>query len=243
MTDPWHLLQERRRSSPGSPVVTYLDLAHGQRVELSAQSLENAAAKIGNALRSEFDLEAGAVVALHLPVHWQRAAWCAGVWTAGCVVAPDGDAGSADLVVTTTDRVGALIGLAGGSVAVVSLHPFGLPIEDALPVGAFDVTVAVRQQPDAYIWEPPAGALDALRIDGTVLTQAQALESAAERAVEWGLIDGGILLAGEDLDPVDAWLCAVAVPLVTGGSVVLAAGGVPSDDVVDRERVTARARR
>ena len=86
VTDVWSLLQRRRRESAGAPLVTFLDAGTGERTELSAVSVENAAAKIANALRDEYDLGPGAAIGLRLPLHWQRSAWCAGAWTAGCVV-------------------------------------------------------------------------------------------------------------------------------------------------------------
>ncbi len=83
VSDLWTLLQRRRREGAGAPVVTYVDADAGERTELSAVSLENAAAKIANALRDEYDLGPGATIGLRLPLHWQRSAWCAGAWTAG----------------------------------------------------------------------------------------------------------------------------------------------------------------
>ncbi len=60
VTDVWSLLQRRRRDGAGAPLVTFVDAATGERTELSAVSLENAAAKIANALRDEYDLGPGA---------------------------------------------------------------------------------------------------------------------------------------------------------------------------------------
>ena len=51
MTDVWSLLQRRRRDGAGGPFVTFVDTLSGERTELSTASLENAAAKIANALR------------------------------------------------------------------------------------------------------------------------------------------------------------------------------------------------
>lgn len=232
----WTLLQRRRRASAGAPIVTAIDLARNERTELSATSLENAAAKIANALRSEFDAEPGTVVGLHLPQHWQRSAWCAGAWTAGCIVAPD--TLDADILVASADRAPTL---AGRDVAIVSMHPFGLPVTQPLPDGAFDVTVPVRQQPDAYLYDPPTADYPALRIDGRTWSQAEVVDLAATRALDWGLSVNGRLLATDDLDDLDAWLCACAVPLAAEASVILATGGMPSDALVDNERVTASA--
>ena len=126
-------------------------------IPTNSTSIENAGAKIANALRDTFDLDAGAVVGVFMPVHWQRAAWCAGVWTAGCVIALDADPRSVDLTVAGPLEADALARGGNTDVAVVSLHPFGLPLTDALPPGAQDVTLAVRQQPDAYLFDRPSG--------------------------------------------------------------------------------------
>lgn len=232
------MLQRRKRASGGAPVVTFIDLAREERTELSAVSLENAAAKIANALREEFGAEPGTVIGLHLPQHWQRSVWCAGAWTAGCVVAPGST--DADVVVASADLAP---GLVGGSreVAVVSLHPFGLPLTSALPDGAVDVTIAVRQQPDSYLFDPPGPGYAALRIAGRTMTQADAFGLAADSARSWGVGPGGTLLVPEDLESVDAWLAVLGVPLAADASVVLVAGGAPSDALRERERVTATA--
>jgi uncharacterized protein (TIGR03089 family) len=240
MADVWTLLQRRRRDGGGSPVVTFVDGAADVRTELSATSLENAAAKIANALRDEYGLEPGSTVGLALPVHWQRSAWCAGIWTAGCVVdvAPGAPV---DLLVTALDPDGMPLSRGTGEIAVVSLHPFGLPISDPLPDGVVDVTLTVRQQPDAYLFEPPVAGMPALRSGGRTLSQAEVLECAAALADEWGLGSGGRLLAVELIDPRDSCLAALAVPLVRSASVVLAHGVTDLDRLADQERVTARA--
>jgi uncharacterized protein (TIGR03089 family) len=238
VTDVWTLLGARRRASPGAPLVTFVS-GEGERTELSVTSLENAASKIANALRDEFDLDAGAAVGVHLPLHWQQAAWCAGIWTAGCVVVPEGGPETVDLVVAGPREAEALTS-AGAQAAVVSLHPFGLPLNDPLPAGAMDVTIPVRQQPDAYLFEPPVGDVPALHIDGVLRTQDEVVELARERAAAWGLPRGGCLLLDETAPADDRWLALVAVPLAMDGSVVLAANGVDLDRIVAQERVTTR---
>jgi uncharacterized protein (TIGR03089 family) len=248
VSDIWSELQSRKRAAPSAPLVTFIDARRSERTELSTASVENAAAKIANALRSEYDLEPGDTVAIHLPVHWQRAAWCAGVWTAGCVlVLADGPADpavrSAALQVAGPAEAEALARLGYDGIAVVSLHPFGLPMTEPLPAGAHDATLPVRQQPDAYLFEPPSGDLPALLVaGGDPMTASQVLETARSRAGEWGLREGGRLLAADDLDLTDGWLAAIAAPLVARASVVLVAG--PVDGIsggIAAEGVTATA--
>jgi uncharacterized protein (TIGR03089 family) len=237
VTNVWTLLQDRARAQPGTPVVTFADVRTGSRTELSAASLQNAAAKIANALRDSFDLEPGSRVGVQIPQHWQRSAWCAGVWTAGCVLVLD-DAAPVDLIVAGPSEA---VSAGAAPVAVVSLHPLGLPLAETLPAGVEDVTLAVRQQPDAYLYDPPTADLAALLSDGHVLTQSEVLAAARDRAERWGLVAGGRLLAAEGLDAGDAWMAALAVPLSVEGSVVLVAGDGDLDAVSAQERVTAFA--
>jgi uncharacterized protein (TIGR03089 family) len=236
VTDVWTLLQRRRRDGAGGPFVTFVDSGSGERTELSAVSLENAAAKIANALRDEYDLGSRATVGLLLPLHWQRSAWCAGAWTAGCRVEPD--PADADLVITTAGQAPALVG-SSAPLAVVSLHPFGLPVTEPLPPGVEDVTVAVRQQPDAYLFDPPTGTLPALRTAGRVLDQSDLIDLALTRGTEWGLEPGGRLLVHDTVAVDDGWLAALAVPLACRASVVLVTGDGDLDRIAAQERVTA----
>lgn len=247
MADIWTALQARKRVGPGTPLVTFVDASRGERVELSVTSIENAAAKIANALRSEYDLDQGARVAVHLPVHWQRAAWCAGIWTAGCELiigaAADGpEAADADLHVAGPVEAVALAERGLEGIAVVSLHPFGLPVSDGLPPGAQDATLVVRTQPDAYLYEPPHGGLPALVADGLGhLTGAEVLDLASQRAADWGLAQGGRLLADHRLPDPDAWLAALAVPMAANASVILVSGAADLESVGQAERATAIA--
>lgn len=229
--DVWTLLQRRTRSSGALPLVTYVDPSTGERTELSATSLANAAAKIANALRDEYELEPGDAVALDLPPHWQRSTWCAGVWTAGCVVTDDVE--SADLVVSTVENASGLSGRAPA--VVVSLHPFGLPVTDKLPAGVTDATLAVRQQPDAYLFETPDASSAAVSVAGTSLSQEEALVMAQAL----GPTAGDRVAVTSGLPDLTGWLACLALPLAIDGSVVLVAAPAVPDAVREQERVTA----
>ena len=248
MVDIWATLQSRTRTNGGAPLITYLDPATGERTELSATSLANAAAKIANALRAEFDLAPGDVVGVDLPLHWQRSAWCAGAWTAGCTVLPlPADAvQDVALVVSTQDR--AWHWLSGTApVVAVSMHPFGLPITEDLPEGVDDATLLVRQQPDSYLFDPPTAATPALLDGERAWTQAELMAAAADLGRACGLTPGGRLLLRDDASigegaVIEQWLGALALPLATSASVVLVRGGVDSADLTDiiaQERTTA----
>lgn len=210
--------------------MTYVDATTGERTELSTTSVANAAAKIANALRDELDLDTGATVRMDLPLHWQRSTWCAGVLTAGCVMRTRDDE-FGDIVVTTAARATA------GPVPVlaVSLHPFGLPIEEPLPYGCSDATILVRQQPDAYLGEPPQGTWSAW--SDPALTQSELIDAGRDLAERVGLARDGRLLV--TTDSTDGWLACLAAPLAVGASVVLvgtaAASGVDGRTRVDTE--------
>lgn len=234
--DAWALMQHRRKDAGAQPFVTYVDAGTGERTELSAISLENAAAKIANALRDEYGLEPGARIGIHLPLHWQRATWCAGAWTAGCALWPG--LAEADLVVADV-MAAAGLGRAAGRTVAVSLHPMGLPITSTLPQGVSDATVAVLSQPDAYLFGPPASWTGAFGRAGRSWTQDEVLHLAAGRAADWGLGPGGRLLVTDSADQQDGWLAAFAVPLVARASVVLVGGHGDLAGIAEQERATA----
>jgi len=221
-----------------------MDISRGERVELSATTLENHAAKIANALRDEYALEPGAVVHLTLPLHWQLSAWCAGVWTAGCILALNDDPGlDVDLAVVDEDT--AVNGRYGAVPTVaVSRHPFGLPITRELPPDVSDATLDVRSQPDALMFESTDGQAPALRAEGSGLSQSDVLDAARTLAEGWGLAAGGRLLVPADIAGIPALLAALAVPLVMEGSIVIVRSSDTSKDqavIVAAERVTAIA--
>ena len=224
--------------------MTYVDVASGDRVELSATTLENHAAKIANALRDEYDLEPGDTVRLTLPLHWQLSAWCAGVWTSGCVIAIDDDLAGVSAL-TVVDEHSAYAGRSGDATTIaVSMHPFGLPIAAALPEGVSDATLAVRTQPDAFMFEATGGDARALLVSGAALSQADVLDEARAQAERWGLAPGGRLLVSADMAGVPGLLAALAVPLVVDASVVIARttpGTADQSALVAAERVTAIA--
>jgi uncharacterized protein (TIGR03089 family) len=229
-------LATRARRNPGAPLVTYVDQARGERTELSAASLANAAAKIANALRDEYDLEPGSLIALLVPMHWQLSAWLAGAWTAGMIVTLEDD-DDADLVVTTAARAASM----PREVTVLSLHPFGLPLSEPLPPNAHDATLAVRQQPDAYLFDTPPPTEPALRNGSATLPGVEIWRRATELAREWGLQPAGRLLVTADATGVDAILSALAVPLSAEAAVVIANQPTDVEHLRSSEGVTASA--
>src|SRR5579875_4162562 len=130
------------RADPVGPRITYYDDATGERIELSAATLANWAAKTGNLLRDELGAGPASRVAVLLPAHWQTAAVLFGVWWIGAEVVLDGS--PAEVALCTAGRLReAEEAVGAGEVAVLSLEAIGRPQAD-LPVGVTDYATAVR---------------------------------------------------------------------------------------------------
>lgn len=167
------------RADPVGPRITYYDDATGERIELSAVTLANWAAKTGNLLRDELGAGPGSRVAILLPAHWQTAAVLFGVWWIGAEAVLTGPA---DLALCTAERLDEADAAVapGGEVAVLSLDPFGRPAPD-LPIGVTDYATAVRVHGDQIIAERRPGPALAGRSVEEVLADCES--SAAARGL------------------------------------------------------------
>lgn len=166
------ILDPIMRADPVGPRITYYDDATGERIELSAATLANWAAKTGNLLRDELGAGAGSQVAVLLPAHWQTAAVLFGAWWIGAEVLLDAPNSDADIALCTADRLDeadAAVAGRGGEVVVLSLDPFGSPAPD-LPVGVTDYATAVRVHGDQITPERRPGAALAGSSPDEVLT-------------------------------------------------------------------------
>lgn len=230
------LLAARLRRRPGDPVVAYLDATTGERTELSATSLANAASKIGNAIIDEFDLLPPARIALAMPAHWQFAAWCLGTWLAGCCVDLDFDVEPDALI--TDDPAFTGNSWPGLRTQVVSRHPFGLPIADPLPDTHDDVTLAIRRQPDAYLHAPGVLSDLALQSSDGSWDQAALVRAAEARADAWEIRDGDRFLIDDHIGPVDAALACAVIPLARDSSIVIVHGA----DEITRAHIAEQER-
>ena len=150
------ILDPMLRTDPVGPRITYYDDATGERIELSAVTLANWAAKTGNLLRDEMGAGPASRVAILLPAHWQTAAVLFGVWWIGAEAVLTADA--ADIALCTVDRLDEADSVVepGGEVAVLSLDPFGRPAPD-LPIGVTDYATAVRVHGDQIAAERHPG--------------------------------------------------------------------------------------
>jgi uncharacterized protein (TIGR03089 family) len=167
------ILDPMLRADPVGPRITYYDDAVGERIELSAVTLANWAAKTGNLLRDELAAGPASRIAVLLPAHWQTAAVLFGVWWVGAEAVLD-PAEPADIALCTAERLDeadAAVGV-GGEVAVLSLDPFGRPVP-GLPIGVTDYATAVRVHGDQIIPEPRPGPALAGRSVEAILADCQ----------------------------------------------------------------------
>lgn len=219
------------RADPVGPRITYYDDATGERIELSAATLANWAAKTGNLLRDELGAGPGSRVAILLPAHWQTAAVLFGVWWIGAeaVLEPDG----AELALCTADRLDEAEATGAGEVAVLSLDPFGRPVPD-LPIGVTDYATAVRVHGDQIVAERHPGPALAGRSVAEVLAECES--SAATRGLTAAdRVLSSAAWSGPD-DLVDGLLAILAV----GGSLVQVAHPDPAAQQrrIETEKVT-----
>ncbi|MBS9534893.1 TIGR03089 family protein [Mycobacterium sp. M1] len=226
------------RADPVGPRITYYDDATGERIELSAVTLANWAAKTGNLLRDELGAGPGSRVRVLLPAHWQTAAVLFGTWWIGAeaVLAGDGPA-PADIALCTAGRLAeadAAVAETGGEVAVLSLDPFGRPAPD-LPVGVTDYATAVRVHGDQ---------LDAERHPGPALPGRSPEDALAE--CEKAAAAAG-LTGADRVWSVRSW--DTTADLVTNALSVFAVGaslvqvGNPDPAAQERRRVTEKVTR
>ena len=208
------------RADPVGPRITYYDDATGERIELSAVTLANWAAKTGNLLRDELGGGPAGRVAVLLPAHWQTAAVLFGVWWIGAEVVL-GDGPEADIALCTADRLDEADATGAGEVAVLSLDPFGRPAPD-LPVGVTDYATAVRVHGDQIVAERQPGPALAGRSVDEVLAACQTAAAARD------LTAGARVLSTASWDGPDAVIDGLLAVLSIGGSLVQVANPDPA---------------
>ena len=216
------LLDPMLRADPVGPRITYYDDATGERIELSAATLANWAAKTGNLLRDELGAGPASRVAVLLPAHWQTAAVLFGVWWIGAdVLLGDSAGGEADIALCTPSRLDEADTTGAAEVAVLSLDPFGRPAPD-LPVGVTDYATAVRVHGDQIIAERHPGPALAGRSVDEVLAACQ------ESAMARGLTAGERALSTASWDRPDELIEGLLAVLAVGGSLVQVANPDPA---------------
>lgn len=216
-------------SDAASPrLTTYTDAG---RMELSAETVANWAAKGGNLMVGELGLGPGDVVAVDAPADWMPAVLVLGCWRAGVAVcSPDSPAFDAAATLLTTDADAHPD--FGGEVLLLSTDPFGRGVGEAggdVPFGIMDLSPELRVQGDRYAG-PETGEDAVLLVDssGATVSGTDLRARAMER-------HGGSVGSGDTVRAVGgAWsdtdgLVDCLLPLFTGGSVV-----VSTDDTAER---------
>jgi uncharacterized protein (TIGR03089 family) len=229
------ILDPMLRTDPVGPRITYYDDATGERIELSAVTLANWAAKTANLLRDELAAGPTSRVALLLPAHWQTAAVLFGVWWIGAEVTLRGPA---DLALCTSDRLDeadAAVAEGGlnGEVAVLSLDPFGKPVPD-LPLGVTDYATAVRVHGDQIVPERnPGPALAGQSV-------AQILAACAQSAAMQGVTSTDRVLSTASWERPELMVDGLLAVLAAGASLVQVANPDPAalQRRIDTEKVT-----
>jgi uncharacterized protein (TIGR03089 family) len=229
------LLAAALARDPAGPLFTHYDDRTGERVELSAASLDNWVAKTANLLVDGAGLGPGDTAAVLLPPHWQAAAVLLGCWAAGLTVT-EGD-GAPAVTFAAADRTDEALATGAADVYLLSLAPLGRRLP-TVPAGAQDYAVEVPgfgdhfRAPQRVTGDTPAlGDLDHTALVG----------AATARAAELGLTTGDRLLVTDSPEYRPVVLDWLLAPLAAGASVVLVRE--PDTEALARraadERVTA----
>jgi uncharacterized protein (TIGR03089 family) len=195
---------------PSQPLVTFYDMATGERVELSTTTTANWVAKTSNFLVDELEAEPGTRIRLGLPSHWLRIVWILSAWNVGGVVVDrDADIGVSGPELEADEPLK----------IAASLRPLGARFATP-PPGFLDLGAEVPGHGDRFVaLDPPEPGTLAIDLDGGTATHADLLEGArpdpARRVVEPGTVLRDVRLL------VDACL--------GGGSLVVVASATPEE--------------
>ncbi|WP_158885257.1 TIGR03089 family protein [Amycolatopsis anabasis] len=221
-----HLLRPLLTTGGARPLITHYDDAAGTRVELSAATCANWAAKTANWLVEELDVEPGDKVAVALPAHWQTAGVLLGAWWCGAhVVADPGDAKVAFIAPGNPPTT-------AEATAVVALDPLGRGLSAPPPEGALDYLAEARLAGDDFSpLFPISGDTPAL-LSSTV---DSVLADARARATSQGIGAGDRVLSTLDWSLPDGVLSGLIAPLTAGAHLVQVTGADPAK-LDDRRR-------
>lgn len=217
------LLDPILAADPAGPRVTFYDDATGERVEVSALTLANWAAKTANLLRDEFGFEVGGRVSVLLPAHWQTAAALLGIWWAGGEVVIGAD-DSADVAMVSGDRLDEAP--EADEVLAFSLDAFGKAVPD-LPLGMTDYATSVRVHGDQF----RAAGSGSAALDGRSVDEV--LATARERAGARSWTASDRVMSSESWTTADELVDGLLSVLVVGASLVQVAN---SDETKTQRR-------
>jgi uncharacterized protein (TIGR03089 family) len=183
VTTPSDLLAQQLSRDGTRPLFTFYDDASGERVELSVATTANWVAKTASYLADQAGVDAGDLVTIVLPVHWQTAVVILASWAAGAQVGFSPDPSSLVTVTTAADG--------DGEVITLSLAPMGA-----------DFARLVASQPDAFVAINAAGddVVEAAAVDlphGARVLSVLAYDDAD--GISYGLVapllvDGSVVL-------------------------------------------------
>ncbi|WP_151550073.1 MULTISPECIES: TIGR03089 family protein [Corynebacterium] len=197
-------LFDAHRDAPSAPVLTFYDEARGFRMDFSALTLDNWAAKMGNFLIDELDLSPGESIAVDVDSSWHRLVLLLGAAAAQLTVADAADPESEVLFQDSTR----LDSAEERELIAVTIDGFGRSAaECGINIGeALDLGAEVRLHGDHF--PHPTQPLAQLYPEGTAAR---------------------ILLRGEDPAADDRALAAIGA----GGSAVVVAGGAPAERLAE----------
>jgi uncharacterized protein (TIGR03089 family) len=239
------LLRALLAADPGRPRLTWYGV-DGERVELSARTLDNWVAKTANLLVDEFDAGPGTRVCLRLPPHWRTVTWLLATWAVGgCVVVAESTADppsdpAPNVVVTADPAAAVAAGVDPAALVAVALPALATSFGPGLPAGSLDGAVEVRLHGDVFVpLVAPAPGDPALEVAARAPVPHEELLLAAVEAGRTAELTRGVrLLSAAGPDRAVEELLA---PLLLDGSVVLHTPGLDADAlqrIAAQEQVT-----
>lgn len=201
-----------QRSS--QPILTWIN--NSGRIELSVVTLANGISKAANLLQSQCEIGSGSSVCIDLPSHWQASVWLGATHSVSASVALNNK--PSDLCVTS--RVENLDS-SHNETGVVSLHPFGMPVELEDPF-LINLSADVRMHGDQFVPREQANDVDVCVSDiAGELLWADLEARVSELADQFGLEPGSRYAVSQAPHTIDLALLYCALPMMTGSSVVV----------------------
>ena len=211
MKDIWQLLSDF--PDPQRPFIT-TNFANSGRIELSATTFTNGAAKAANAFRDLLDVEPGTLVRVELGWNWQQGIWQAAALISGAKLVSE----NAAIAIVAAAQVSEASVSFDGEVYGVSTDVWGRP-----QGCEGEITAEVLGQPDSWMYPEYFTSHGAL----------------VEQALQWGA-DHGVGVKdriGIDIGHIlPNLLIPFIFPLVFSGSVVLT--DHLDDHLIAQEQVT-----
>ncbi|WKD59730.1 TIGR03089 family protein [Corynebacterium caspium] len=165
------LLSHLLKTDPAAPRLTVYDETTGARLDFSAHTLDNWAAKVANMLNEEFDLGPGAKISIQLPVGWQAVVIALGAMAAEIAFQINTPCAEKDVTFTTLEAARAIPpGEIDSDICVVTNDTFGRGVVETgqeLPENIIDFAPTVRVYGDHYAPLGPRLAHYPTRYDAT----------------------------------------------------------------------------